>query len=217
MIATMVTLAWLAACSGGVAAKSPSAAGKSAAATAPESAAGTSPDVLRDAEVKLERQAVDGGHSPATPLTLAFRASGAVGYLWPTRSGDLCEGVYGRIGSRIECVAAENLPKVASPVMDPLFGPTFATDKTWISVFLVDLQEVRTISCGDISFVPTKVASVPIAGGLRTYYLLTTPWAPYGTLHAQLIRADAPATDRMTMVTPLMAGVRDDPRFKSCG
>lgn len=51
--------------------------------------------------------------------------------------------------------------------------------------------------------------------GTRTSHTMVTPWAVSGALPAEVLRDGAPATDTLTMGTPI--GVKDDdPSFREC-
>jgi hypothetical protein len=66
-----------------------------------------------------------------------------------------------------------------------------------ITVFIADLEEDHSLSCGNIRLAVEKLFAVPIVGGTRTLYTVTSQSLPYGTLEADVTRQGTPTADRM--------------------
>ncbi|MFC9327533.1 hypothetical protein [Kitasatospora sp. NPDC057015] len=201
--ATALALACLVSCTAtGAGPTSTTTSAATAASTAPAAAldaTATTASAL-DIELIMRDRAKSGGHTASEELKLIRHTLGTRWFLWPTTAGETCWGRYHDAygSSEIGCAKPEDLPTGTAPALGALVS-AIVTEHEWVLVLLADREEIGALRCGDVPLGLEKVAELPLAEGLRTFYLVTSPWSMQGTLHADVTRADGPAAALLTL------------------
>jgi hypothetical protein len=156
-----------------------------------------SPEQVSDIERQFVQDEIADGHDPAGDPVVTYLHGQLVYLIWPTTDQGLCTGEYLAGGSERGCFTNWHLPTGTTPRLEAVWGPGSASPG-WMTVFLADHEDVRSLTCGGVRTEVRKVGEIRTPETDLAVYTYVVPWWPDGTAQAEVVRDDGPATEQVS-------------------